>query len=166
MIYQWKTSDKLKYAISMIPYLAGIIGSIYVLWNISYYLVLIFLGLFLLANIFQAGACTGCPYRGKYCPPIFGVYLGNILSNVLYRNRILDMKQIKKNASAGEVTVYLYLAFPFYFLFTLMWYYPLIYLGLMITHLVFFMPTQCEKCSYNDVCPGGISWTKCKSLQN
>ena len=29
-------------------------------------------------------------------------------------------------------------------------------------HLVIFLPTQCEKCSYNEVCPGGVGWAKCK----
>ena len=30
MVYQWKKSDKVKYAISMMPYLAGIAGTVYI----------------------------------------------------------------------------------------------------------------------------------------
>jgi len=33
---------------------------------------------------------VGCPYRGRYCPALCGVYLGNLLSGMLYPNRQFD----------------------------------------------------------------------------
>jgi len=163
-VYHWTNKDKWIYAFALLPFLAASIWSAYLLGTISIYLSVAFAILYILGNIFQAGACTGCPYRGKYCPPIFGVYLGNILSTVLYKNKEIDMNFINRHAKIAEVIVYITLLFPVYWLFTLSWYYPLIYGALTILHVVLFMPTQCEKCSYNDVCPGGIAWKKCQGF--
>lgn len=162
--YQWKVSDKIKYAVSLIPFLIGFIGTIYILSSISLYPVIAYVGLYIMLNIFQAGACTGCPYRGRYCPLIFGVYLGNIFSTILYRSRVLDMRAIKLQGGIAEWVLYIQLLFPVCWLFMVAWYYPLVYAGLMILHFVLFMPNQCEKCSYNDTCPGGIAWKKCKTF--
>ena len=162
--YHWTRKDKVIYGISLIPFLAAFGGAGYLLWKTSWIWLALFVSLYIITNIFQAGACTGCPYRGKYCPPVFGVYLGNYLSTVLYRNREIDMDFIAKQAKMGEVMMYLTILFPIYFLFVFSWYYPLIYGGLLVLHLAAFMPTQCEKCSYNDVCPGGIAWHKCKAV--
>ena len=161
-VYQWTGRDKLIYALALIPFLFGFVGSAYLISTISLYLAITVLVLYLLTNIVQAGACSGCPYRGKYCPPVFGVYLGNILSTVLYKNKEIDMKFIARQAKIAEVTAYITLLFPLYWLFTLGWYLPLIYAALIGIHLVIFLPTQREKCSYNDVCPGGVGWKKCK----
>ena len=163
-VYHWTTEDKWKYGISLIPFLIAFLGTAHFIGTISIYLPLIFLGLYLVGNIFQAGACTGCPYRGKYCPPLFGVYLGNILSTVLYRNRKFDMKFIESQAKIAEVVIYGMFLFPVYWLFTLGWYFPVTYFALLLIHLALFMPTQCEKCSYNEICPGGIAWRKCRGV--
>jgi hypothetical protein len=158
--YHWTTRDKWKYAISLIPFLIAFFGTAYLLGTISVYLSLIFLGLYLIGNVFQAGACTGCPYRGKYCPPIFGVYPGNFLSMVLYKNKRFDIKFVRTHAKIAEFVIYGAFLFPVYWLFTLSWYFPVVYFVLLLLHLALFMPTQCEKCSYNDICPGGIAWGK------
>lgn len=161
-VYQWTVKDKWIYALALIPFLFSFIGSAYLMSTISIYLTFTVFVLYLLTNIVQAGACTGCPYRGEYCPPVFGVYLGNILSTVLYKNKEIDMDFIARQAKIAEVIAYITLLFPLYWLFTLGWYLPLIYVALIGIHLAIFMPTQCEKCSYNEVCPGGVGWTKCK----
>ena len=109
-----------------------------------------------------AGACVGCPYQGKYCPALFGVYLGNFLSGILYKDRKFDEKFFKRNAAAGETMVLVLVLFPLYWVFITGWYLVLIYLALIAAHLVIFMPTQCEKCSYNTTCPGGLTWRSCR----
>lgn len=163
-VYQWQTKDKLYYCLSLLPFLLALGGAIYLLWLRSWIPAVILIGLYLLGNVFQAGACTGCPYKGRYCPPIFGVYLGNILSVLLYPRKDVDMAFIGRQAKRAEYVFYITLLFPVYWLFLYGWQYPAAYGLLLGTHLVLFMPTQCEKCSYNHVCPGGIAWTRCKAL--
>jgi hypothetical protein len=163
-VYQWTNRDKWKYGVSLIPFLIAFLGTAYLIGTISIYLTVIFFGLYLLGNVFQAGACTGCPYRGQYCPPIFGVYLGNMLSMALYKNKEFDLKFINTQAKIAEFIIVGMFLFPVYWLVTLGWYYPLAYIGLLLVHLALFMPTQCEKCSFNQTCPGGIAWLKCRNV--
>jgi len=146
----------------MIPFVIVFIGAAYLLATYSPYLTVILIALYLLTNIFQAGCCVGCPYRGKYCPALFGVYLGNLLSRILYKKRQFDEKFFKRNATAGETMVLIIAIFPLYWIFLSGWYFVLIYLTLIAAHLALFAPTQCEKCSYNTTCPGGLAWRQCR----
>jgi hypothetical protein len=160
--YQWKTKDKLLYALSMIPFLTGFVGTAYLLSTYSSALMLIWLGLYVVTNIFQAGCCVGCPYRGRYCPALCGVYLGNFLSCVLYKDRQFDEASFERNAKAGEAMLLVCIIFPLYWIFRTGWYLVPLYLLLLGLHFVIFMPTQCEKCGYNTICPGGQTWLSCR----
>ncbi|NBC84011.1 MAG: hypothetical protein GVY19_11625 [Bacteroidetes bacterium] len=131
------------------------IGSLYLLGSYSAFVTITWVTLYVIINYFQAGCCVGCPYRGKYCPAFVGVYFGNILSGILYKNRQFEAKFFKQNATGGEITLVTFLLFPMYWIFLSGWYYVLIYLGLLVAHIVLFMPKQCPKCSFNDTCPGG-----------
>jgi hypothetical protein len=161
--YQWTAKDKWLYALSMIPFLIVFIGAAYLLSTYSIYLTITLIALYLITNIFQAGCCVGCPYRGKYCPALFGVYLGNLLSGILYKNRQFDEKFFKRNAAAGETMVLVIAVFPLYWIFQTSWVLVPIYLILIGAHLAIFMPTQCGKCSYNTTCPGGQAWLSCRN---
>lgn len=66
--YQWTKKDKWLYALSMVPFVVVFLGTAYLLSTYSIILTLLLVGMYLLTNIFQAGCCIGCPYRGKYCP--------------------------------------------------------------------------------------------------
>ena len=57
--------------------------------------------------------------------------------------------------------VLVFALFPIYWVVKTSWWLLPIYLLLIAAHLVLFMPTQCEKCSYNETCPGGIAWRTC-----
>jgi hypothetical protein len=160
--YNWTPKDKLIYALSMIPFLIVFIGTAYLLSTYSIYLTLVLVSLYLITNIFQAGCCVGCPYRGKYCPALFGVYLGNLLSGVLYKNRQFEEKFFERNAAAGETMVLIIALFPIYWVWKTSWYLVPLYFLLIAAHLLVFMPTQCEKCSYNETCPGGQAWISCR----
>jgi hypothetical protein len=160
--YEWTNKDKWLYALSMIPFLIVFIGTAYLLATYSIYLTIILVAMYILTNVFQAGCCVGCPYRGKYCPALFGVYLGNFLSGILYKNREFDEKFFKMNAAAGETMVLVIAVFPLYWVYRTSWVLVPIYLLLIAAHLVLFMPTQCEKCSYNTTCPGGQTWLSCR----
>lgn len=160
--YKWKRKDKILYAMSMVPFVIVFFGTIYLLSTYSIYLAIIMIGLYLLTNIFQAGCCVGCPYRGSYCPALCGVYLGNFLSGILYRDRKFDEQFFKRNAAAGETMVLVLVLFPLYWVYLTGWYLVPVYLLLIALHFALFMPTQCEKCSYNTTCPGGQAWLNCR----
>jgi hypothetical protein len=160
--YQWIRRDKILYALSMLPFVLVFIGTAYLLSRYSILLTVILVGLYLFTNVFQAGCCIGCPYQGKYCPALCGVYLGNWLSGFLYKNRNFDQKFFDRNAKAGEILLTLTVLFPIYWIFLTAWYLVPIYLGLLAAHFLIFMPTQCEKCGYQTICPGGQTWLGCR----
>ena len=147
---------------SLVPFLIVFIGTAVLLSTYSIWLMILLLVFYLLTNVFQAGCCIGCPYRGKYCPALFGVYLGNLLSEILYPNREFDQKFFDRNAAAGETMVLVLTLFPIYWVFRAGWYWVPIYFLLIAAHLLTFMPTQCEKCSYNETCPVGLAWRECR----
>ncbi|MBN2274751.1 MAG: hypothetical protein JXK95_10490 [Bacteroidales bacterium] len=163
--YKWTKKDKWLYFLSMIPFLIVFIGTAYLLATYSIILLFILIALYLITNIFQAGCCIGCPYRGKYCPALCGVYLGNILSGFLYKKRQFDPKFFKLNANAGETMILIIAIFPLYWIYKTGWYLIPIYVILIAAHFILFMATQCGKCSYNTTCPAGQAWhrwcTKC-----
>ncbi len=161
VIYEWTKRDKWLYAFSLVPFLVVFLGAAALLASYSGWLAVILVFLYLLTCVFQAGCCIGCPYRGRYCPALFGIYLGNLLSGVIYPNREFDEAFFQRNAAAGEVMVLVTALFPVYWVAKTAWWLLPIYLLLIIAHLVAFMPTQCEKCSYNETCPGGITWRAC-----
>jgi hypothetical protein len=156
--YKWTKKDKCLYTIAIIPFLVLFAGTFYILSNYSIIITVLWISLYVIVNIFQAGCCVGCPYRGKYCPAFCGVYLGNLLSSVLYKNRQFDLKFFDKNASGGEVTLIIFLIFPLYWIFLTNWYFILFYLALIAAHIILFVPKQCSKCSHNKVCPGGRAY--------
>ena len=157
-VYEWTGKDKLLYVLSMIPFVIVFFGTLYLLATHSIYLALVLIMLYLITNIFQAGCCVGCPYRGRYCPALCGVFLGNFLSGILYKNREYDEKFFRISATAGETMVVIIILFPLYWVYLTGWYLVPIYLLLVAAHFIMFMPTQCEKCSYNTTCPGGLAW--------
>jgi hypothetical protein len=156
--YKWNRKDRLLYFISLIPFIAMLAMTLYIFSNHSIFISIIWISLYLLVNIFQSGCCVGCPYRGRYCPAFCGVYLGNILSGIIYKKRQFDPKFYNNNALAGEITLTVFLVFPIYWIFLANWYFVPVYIALIVAHIVLFMPQQCSKCSYNTVCPGGNAY--------
>jgi len=162
--YHWSSRDKWLYAISLIPFSILFFGVIYLLAGICIYMSVLWLLIYLVLNIVQGYCCIACPYKGKYCPAIFGVYLGNIISGFLYSEYEFDQKLFKLNARWAEFVLAIFILYPLYWLYTIDWYYVLIYIGLMVLHIVLFIPTQCSKCSFNDLCPGGVCYSKFRRL--
>jgi len=160
-IYHWTARDKWLYALSLVPFLVVFLGAAVLLASYSVWLTVILVSLYLLTCVFQAGCCIGCPYRGRYCPALFGIYLGNLLSGLLYPDREFDEGFFNRNASAGEVMVLVTALFPVYWVGKTAWWLVPVYSLLIFAHLAVFMPTQCEKCSFNETCPGGIAWRAC-----
>ena len=161
-VYRWAKKDKWLYLISILPLAVLYVGTAYLLATNSIYLLIIFVALYVVTNIFQAGCCVGCPYQGNYCPALCGVYLGKMLSTFLYKKRQFEPKFFKLNAKAAEIMVLVMLLYPLYWIIKSGWYLVPIYLLLIAAHFMLFMPFQCEKCSYNTTCPGGRAWQRCR----
>jgi hypothetical protein len=159
-VYEWTRKDRWLYALAMLPFVVVFIGTSYLLATHAIFLFFVFLGLYIITNIFQAGCCVGCPYRGRYCPALCGIYLGNILSSILYKHRRFEPGFFKINATAGEVMIVVVGIYPLYWILQTAWYLVPVYVMLIATHFVLFMSTQCEKCSYNMTCPGGLAWRR------
>ena len=160
--YKWNTKDKFIYFLVMIPFLVGFIGSLILMARITIFLPIIVIILVLAINIFQAGCCVGCPYRGKYCPALFGVYLGNVFSTWFYKEREFEQKFFERNANIAETLLGVVVIFTGYFLWSIDWIYAVAYVLLAVIHFMLFMVFICPKCSYNETCPGGIAWRACR----
>lgn len=158
--YQWCTKDRILYFTTLVPLLIALIGAAYVLWTASVYLMVVFIFLYVAINVFQAGCCIGCPYRGKYCPAVFGIYLSNLISATVYKNREPDLRFFKMNANLAELFLIITLLFPIYWLSVSNWIYVILFFFLIGLHATTFFPTMCTKCSYNDTCPGGQTTMK------
>jgi hypothetical protein len=154
-VYTWTGRDKLIYAITLLPFFVAFFGALYLLGTISIWLSVVLVGLYLLANFFQAACCVGCPYRGQYCPALYGVYLGNWLSVRLYAGREFDQKFFERNALGGELSVIGILVFAGIGLATLNLWYTVALVALAGLHMVLYITLICPKCSYNDTCPLG-----------
>lgn len=164
--YTWTKRDKWLYLLSMLPFIIVFLGTIFLLSTFNLVLVIILISLFLVTNLFQAGCCVGCPYQGEYCPALCGVYLGNLLSGFLYKNRKFNQEFFNRNAKGGEFMLLITILFPVYWIYKTSWLLIPVYFLLLFTHFLLFMPTQCEKCSYNTTCPGGKAWLVCRKRLN
>lgn len=154
-VYAWTRRDKLIYAGTLVSFFVAFFGALILLGTISLWLSLILVGLYLLGNIFQAACCVGCPYRGKYCPALFGVYLGNWLSVRLYAGRTFDERFFERNATGGELSIVGMVLVAAVGLATLNIWYTAALLVLVALHLGLYVTLICPSCSYRDTCPMG-----------
>lgn len=154
-IYHWKKRDKILYFLSLIPFAIAFIGGLVIMYPICIYMSFLWILIYFALIIFQAGCCISCPYRGKYCPAILGIYFSNVLSKFLYSDFEYEENQFKQNAIWSEITIVVFILYPVYWLFISNWFYVLIYFALIFLHFILFMPTQCRRCSFNCLCPGG-----------
>jgi hypothetical protein len=162
--YEWTTRDKRRYVLALLPFGIAVVITAIVLTSIQVWLFFAWAGLYLLVNLFQAGCCVGCPYRGRYCPAILGIYLSNWLSRTIYPDRDFDPTFFQRNATVAEFALIIFVVFPLRWLWSAGWGFAAVYLLMLASHFVMFMPTQCEHCSYNETCPGGRTWIKCRQV--
>ncbi|MBN1264205.1 MAG: hypothetical protein JXA25_01840 [Anaerolineales bacterium] len=118
-------------------------------------LAVVLLVLYVMGNVFQARCCVGCPYRGGFCPPIFGVYLANIFSSWWYADQAFETRTFERSANIAMSFLGAALLFAFYWLYTLGWLYVLAVFLLMLLHTVLVLWLICPKCGYHDICPAG-----------
>jgi hypothetical protein len=153
--YEWTRRDKVVYGLTLIPFVVAFVGAAYLLGTISIWLAVTLIVLYLAGNLFQAACCVGCPYRGRYCPAIFGVYPANWLSTKLYSSREHDPRTFALNATLAEIVLAVMLIFAGFWLATLNWIYLAIFAALLAVHVVLFLTLICPRCSYSGICPAG-----------
>jgi hypothetical protein len=158
-VYQWSRRDRVLHLLPAIPLVVFYIGTVYLLAVRSIHLVGIFVLLWAATNFAIAGICTGCPYRGGYCPGVSQLYFAPFLSAMMCKGK-------KKSSGARSFKVNLALLgvfgigsylFAFYWLFVLYWsaraIVVLALLGLLMLHMPLSFFILCPKCGYNDACP-------------
>ncbi|MBN1122258.1 MAG: hypothetical protein JXJ17_14365 [Anaerolineae bacterium] len=158
--YEWTGRDKALYALSLVPFLIGFLGAAYLMGTISIILTVILFGLYGVVCVFMAYCCVPCPYRGRFCPALFGVYPGNMLSPVLYPKAEYSEKAYNFNVTAGEITTIVILIYMCVGLALIRWWYIPILLALTAIHIVMFYAFFCPKCGNRRLCPMGISACK------
>jgi hypothetical protein len=158
-VYRWTKQDMAHHLLPAVPLLVFYAGTIYLLAASSLRLAVIFLLLWIATNVAVAGICSGCPYRGGYCPGVSQLYFAPFLSAMVYKTakKPAGIRSSRANlVLLGVFGIGSYL-FAFYWLFTLYW--PgrvvlvLALLGLLILHIPLSFFILCPKCSYNDTCP-------------
>ena len=152
---QWTTRDKLTYLIALTPFLVAFLGTLVLAATISVYWTMALIALYLLGNVFQAGCCVGCPYRGRYCPALFGIFLANLIAARIYRDREYEKRSFDRNAALAEIVVALIGILGSALLFTIHWALAVFFLALCGIHVVLFFRRICPRCGYNEICPGG-----------
>lgn len=163
--YKWTKKDKWFYIISMIPLFAMLVSTFHLLTNYSIFIAILWIFLYLIVNVFQAGCCVGCPYRRSiYCTAFCGAYLGKLLSNIFYKNRQFNTEFFIKSVAGGEIALIVFLIFPLYWVYFSNWYFILLYLGIIAIHFVLFTPVKFKKCSYSVTCSGGKTYQNCCQL--
>jgi hypothetical protein len=153
--YEWTGRDKLTYLLALAPFLVAFTGALVLAATISIFWTIALLALYLLGNVFQAGCCAGCPYRGRYCPALFGIFLANAFSATVYRHRGYEEKFFRRNAALAEAVVAVIGVLSFVLLLTIHWLYAVGFLVLGALHVYLFFRLLCPKCGYNETCPGG-----------
>jgi hypothetical protein len=153
--YAWTLRDKLTYAFALTPFLIAFIGALVLIATISPYWTILLLALYLLGCFFQAGCCIGCPYRGRYCPALFGIFPANLISSRIYPDREHDQRFFDRSAALAEAVVAIIAVLCCVLLFTIHWALSLLFLALGAVHLLSFFRWICPKCGYNETCPGG-----------
>ena len=136
-----------------------VLGLIFVyLWTISPILSFIIIGLYLATSYFQAYCCVyqECPYIGKFCPAVSGIYVGNILAKHLYSKD--SSKSEKKFNRHKNLGIFFWLAmafFPLYWIYLLGIEYAILYFIFQLGYYLFFGLTICPSCAIRNTCPGG-----------
>jgi hypothetical protein len=158
--YEWTGRDKLTYFLALVPFLIAFVGALALAATISVYWTVGLVALYVLGAFFQAGCCIGCPYRGRYCPALFGIFLANVISARLYRDREFDQKTFNRNAALAETVVTIIAVLCAVLLFTIHWALAAGFLALGVIHVVLVFRQICPRCSYNRICPGGQAAAK------
>lgn len=143
------------YILLMFPVATVLILIFVYLWRTSYIISLIFLGLWLIANVLEGYCCAimGCPYIGKKCHPIGGFLLSNLFAKWLFHNKINRTSRLSKViAGLATVSTIAVPLFPIFWLAKLGIFYLMSFIGFCFFYAVVHTFCICSGCGNGKVC--------------
>lgn len=142
-----------------IPLLIILMSIFIYLWTFSFILSIVFLVFYLAMSFFQAYCCAyqDCPYVGRFCPAVIGIFGANIITKIFYKGLeiVKSKRRFNLHATLAIVGWLGLVGFPLYWLAKLD---PVFVVGYVMSHVVYavlFGLTICPVCAIRDTCPGG-----------
>ena len=149
---------KRAYFILTVPFLILLILVAVYLWSISFALSLIFISLFVMANLFQSYCCAyqDCPYVGGFCPAVAGIMPSGMLARLI-RGKTVKNSETLFNLFAAIALLSLLglIGFPLFWIADLSIPLAIGYFTLNIAYYIAFVLAICPACAIRNTCPGG-----------
>lgn len=147
---------KRRYWVLTIPLLALLVVTSLYLWRIGSGLGLIYIGFFIVLNFADSYLCSveNCPYVGKPCPGMFGLFLVGVLAGIRRRIKV-KQNQVISGVCGGIVglsTIGLVL-FPLNWLAKRSLLMALGYFLVFLIYYLVYILTICPHCAKRNDCP-------------
>ena len=149
---------KRAYFILTVPFLILLILVAVYLWSISFALSMIFISLFVMANLFQSYCCAyqDCPYVGGFCPAVAGIMPSGILAKIILRKRVKKSETLfNLFAAIAFLSLLGLIGFPLFWIADLSIPLAIGYFTLNIAYYIAFFLIICPACAIRNTCPGG-----------
>ncbi len=127
-----------------IPLMALIILIFIYLWSFSFVLSIVFISFYVLACIFQAYCCAyqECPYIGRFCPALAGIFPANVIAKRFFIGRIEKSKAVfGLCATVGSVCLLGSIVFPIFWIAKLSIVMAIAYPVLVVVYVIVFFLT-------------------------
>lgn len=147
---------KTLYWVLVTPILLAVILVFIGLWRFSPLLSFIFLGIWLLANVFEGYCCADlqCPYVGKWCHPVGGFLLSSLIYKIFFFNRLKKSKEgLNMFMELSSTAIILVLiVFPIFWLIKLSLIYAIAYPTLWVVYAIAHICLICAICPVGQIC--------------
>jgi hypothetical protein len=147
------------YFVLTVPFVLIMLAVFIYLWRYSFLLSLAYLGFYFMTSFFQAYCCAyqDCPYVGKFCPAVIGIYPGNMFAKWLYSNKkiVRSKKKFEQSVTWALVGWGGLIILPLYWLSRLSIWWAVGYAAAHVVYTLIFWLTICPVCAIRNTCPGG-----------
>ncbi|MBA7678896.1 hypothetical protein ES703_87175 [subsurface metagenome] len=151
-------SRKRAYFILTVPFLILLILVAVYLWSVNFALALIFISLFVTANLLQAYCCAyqECPYAGGFCPAVAGIMPSSMLAKIILRKKVKRSKRLfDLFAAIAFLSLLGLIGFPLFWIIDISIPLAIGYFALNIVYYTTFFLAICPVCAIRNTCPGG-----------
>jgi len=149
---------KRAYLILTAPFVILLILVTIYLWSVNFALALIFISLFVMANLFQAYCCAyqECPYAGGFCPAVAGIMPSSILAKIILKKKVKRSKRLfDLFAAIAFLSLLGLIGFPLFWIAKINIPLAIGYFALNIAYYIAFFLAICPACAIRNTCPGG-----------
>jgi len=149
---------KRAYFILTVPFLILLILVAVYLWSISFAISLVFISLFVMANLFQSYCCAyqDCPYAGGFCPAVAGIMPSGMLARLIRRKTVKKSEMLfNLFAAIAFLSLLGLIGFPLFWIADLSIPLAIVYFALNIAYYIAFSLAICPACAIRKTCPGG-----------